>query len=382
MPALPLFAELPSVCARCDRLLGAGEASCPGCHTPAWALQEPDRRPEPIGLGEDDAPATSVAWPVPAPASPSVQPSQLRAAVPTVAAPAPRSYPPGGPRPTVPMATVPPAAPAAVPAQSPALPTSPRRAPVSVQRPPIGASPTGQVTARPGGAAAAATPASRYALTLLGGPARGKRLIVSETEVYLGSSQVKGDPSLSHQHAGFVVRAGRLYVHDHHSHSGVYVSIRGQEALPVGAWFSVGQRCFHFLGRLEAPAGRPGAPVVFGAPVPAAEPLFALEEMLVGGRPGRALASASNTLSIGTGERTDLCYPGDEGLAVIHCEFSPGVQSGLLRDLSGGLGTFVRLAPNVERRLYPGDRVRVGTQLLRVDQLAETAQQPPSTRAP
>jgi hypothetical protein len=219
-------------------------------------------------------------------------------------------------------------------------------------------------------------------LTLLGGPARGKRLVVSETEVYLGSSQIKGDPSLSHQHAGFVVRAGRLYVHDHNSHSGVYVTIRGQEALPVGAWFSAGQRCFHFAGRLEAPPGKPGAPVIFGAPVPASEPLFAVEEMLVGGRPGRALASASTTLSIGTGDRTDLCFPGDEGLAVIHCEFSPGVQSGLLRDLSGGLGTFVRLAPNAERRLYPGDRVRVGTQLLRVDQLAEPTPAPAPPSAP
>jgi hypothetical protein len=217
---------------------------------------------------------------------------------------------------------------------------------------------------------------------LLGGPARGKRLVVGEAEVFLGSSQIKGDPSLSHQHAGFVVRAGRLYVHDHNSHSGVYVSIRGQEAIPVGAWFSAGQRCFHFVGRLEAPPVRPGAPVIFGAPVPAAEPLFAVEEMLVGGRPGRALASASNTLSFGTGERTDLCYPADEGLAVIHCEFSPGVQSGLLRDLSGELGTFVRLAPGMERRLYPGDRVRVGTQLLRVDQLAEPANPAPPPRAP
>ncbi|MBM4381021.1 MAG: FHA domain-containing protein, partial [Deltaproteobacteria bacterium] len=118
---------------------------------------------------------------------------------------------------------------------------------------------------------------------------------------------------------------------------------------------------------------RPGVPVVFGAPVPTSEPLFALEEMLAGGRPGRALATASTTVSIGSGERTDLCYPGDEGLGVIHCEFSPGIQSGLLRDLSGGLGTFVRIPPGVERRLYPGDRVRVGSQMLRVDPVEETA---------
>jgi hypothetical protein len=214
---------------------------------------------------------------------------------------------------------------------------------------------------------------NRYALTLLGGAARGKRLVVTESEVFLGSSQIKDDPCMSHQHAGFIVRAGRLYVHDRNSLSGVYVSIRGQEAIAAGSWFSAGQRCFHFIGRLEAPAARPGAPVVFGAPVPTSEPLFAVEELLAGGRPGRALATASNTLSIGSGERTDLCYPADEGLGVIHCEFSPGIQSGLLRDLSGGLGTFVRIQPGVERRLYPGDRIRVGSQLLRVDQVAETS---------
>jgi len=197
--------------------------------------------------------------------------------------------------------------------------------------------------------------------------------MVSESEVFLGSSQIKDDPCLSHQHAGFIVRAGRLYVQDRNSVSGVYVSIRGQEAVAAGSWFSAGLRCFHFIGRLEAPPARPGVPVTFGAPVPTSEPLFAVEEMLAGGRPGRALATASNTLSIGSGERTDLCYPGDEGLGIIHCEFSPGIQSGLLRDLSGGLGTFVRVPAGVERRLYPGDRIRVGSQMLRVDPVAEAA---------
>jgi hypothetical protein len=37
--------------------------------------------------------------------------------------------------------------------------------------------------------------------------------------------------------------------------------------------------------------------------------------------------------------------------------------------LSGGLGTFVRLASGVERPLRPGDRVRLGQHVLQVENL-------------
>ena len=373
MPALLLFADLPFVCTVCDRCFPSGEPACPGCRTLA-ELPAAANGAAPMGLGDEDAPATSVAWSAPVSSSaavppPAVTPRTAPVQIPAGAQPT-RAAPAATSRPTAPMPSFAQgAAPIAAPPGTPPAQVPARRAP---ERAPATVRPAASAAARPAaGSPAPGVSSNRYALTLLDGSARGRRLVVSESEVFLGSSQIKDDPCMSHQHAGFIVRAGRLYVLDRNSVSGVYVSIRGQEAVAAGNLFAAGHRCFHFVGRLEAPAARPGAPVVFGAPVPTSEPLFAVEEMLAGGRSGRSLATASNTISIGSGERTDLCYAGDEGLGVIHCEFSPGIQSGLLRDLSGGLGTYVRLQPGVERRLYPGDRIRVGSQLLRVDQLAE-----------
>jgi hypothetical protein len=60
----------------------------------------------------------------------------------------------------------------------------------------------------------------------------------------------------------------------------------------------------------------------------------------------------------------DLSFPGDEGLALRHCELAPSAPGAILRDLSAGLGTFVRLAPGVERVLKAGDQVRIGQAVL------------------
>jgi len=56
----------------------------------------------------------------------------------------------------------------------------------------------------------------------------------------------------------------------------------------------------------------------------------------------------------------------DAQLAARHCEISPAPQGAVLRDLSGGLGTFVRLTAQ-ERPLKQGDRVRIGQQTLTVE---------------
>jgi pSer/pThr/pTyr-binding forkhead associated (FHA) protein len=71
-------------------------------------------------------------------------------------------------------------------------------------------------------------------------------------------------------------------------------------------------------------------------------------------------------LTIGQ-QQCDLSYPGDETLAPRHCEISPNGPGATLRDVSGGLGTFVRLPPGIERPLSAGDRVRIGQQVIQVD---------------
>lgn len=222
-------------------------------------------------------------------------------------------------------------------------------------------------------APAASTNAARFALVVVGGSAQGQRFRLAGAGFVLGRSRgailFPDDPFISAHHATFTVRDGRLYVRDESSASGIFVTIHGQEPLQPNTSFSVANRCFRYTGSVEPVPAQPGRPVVYGAPVPAAQAMFGVEELLVGGRPGRAILTASPLLTIGS-SKCDLSYPSEEGLAPRHCELSPQPPGAMLRDLSGGLGTYVRIAPATDRVLTPGDRVRVGEQILQVEAIA------------
>jgi pSer/pThr/pTyr-binding forkhead associated (FHA) protein len=63
----------------------------------------------------------------------------------------------------------------------------------------------------------------------------------------------------------------------------------------------------------------------------------------------------------------DFSYPQEEGMASRHCELSFTASGAQLRDLSGGLGTYVRVAPSMDRILRAGDRVRLGQHIVQVE---------------
>ena len=174
------------------------------------------------------------------------------------------------------------------------------------------------------------------------------------------------DTFVSPQHAAFRVKDGHLYVRDEQSVSGVFVSIPQQENIPILGSFCAGQRLFRYLGSVERRPAEPGRALTYGAPVPLGSILYALEEILVGGRSGRIFTSPGPILTLGLAG-CDLSFPSDVGMASRHCELSPLPNGALLRDLSGGLGTFVRLQPQQERLLHGGDRVRIGQQTLQVE---------------
>jgi pSer/pThr/pTyr-binding forkhead associated (FHA) protein len=175
------------------------------------------------------------------------------------------------------------------------------------------------------------------------------------------------DVFVSRHHGTFLLREGRLFVRDEGSVSGIFVSVLGGEAIQAGGHFAAGQHLFRFAGPLASPApSPPGGPATYGAPMRPGQQLYALEEVLVGGRPSRAVVTPGPNLTIGQ-HRCDLSYPGDETLAPQHCELSPNGRGATLRDLSGGLGTYVRLSPGVERPLTAGDRLRIGQQLIHVE---------------
>ena len=223
--------------------------------------------------------------------------------------------------------------------------------------------------AAPARPAAPAPVPSRYILSVTAGPARGQRFRLMANGCSVGRQRgailFADDPFVSPHHAAFRIREGQLTVKDEESVSGVYVAITTHELLMPGALFSVGPHVLRYVGPLLSRAVEPGKPRTYGAPVPQAGGLWGLEEILVGLRPGRAVVTAQPALTLGS-SGADLVFAPDPQLAARHCEISPAPQGAVLRDLSGGLGTFVRVATQ-ERPLKQGDRVRIGQQTLTVE---------------
>ncbi|MBI3183590.1 MAG: FHA domain-containing protein [Myxococcales bacterium] len=212
-------------------------------------------------------------------------------------------------------------------------------------------------------------PGPRYVVAVEAGPAQGQRFRLPASGAVVGRSRgailFPDDPFISPHHATLVVKEGKLFVRDESSTSGVFVGIQAQVTIPVEGEFAVGLRRFRFDGPLD-PTPAQGRVAMYGAPLPASQLHYRIEELLVGGRPGRAIVSSSSIITVGQG-RCDLSFPGDEALAPRHCELSPLPTGLMIRDLSGGLGTFVRITPGVERPLKLGDRLRIGQQVLAVE---------------
>ena len=131
--------------------------------------------------------------------------------------------------------------------------------------------------------------------------------------------------------------------------------------------FIAGQRLFRYTGPLGAPEPPPpGKPQTYGTPTDPGKSVHRLEELLIGGRVGRAVVSDQPRLTVGQGS-CDLSFPNEEGLAPLHCELKLTSTGALLVDRSEGLGTFVRVQPGIERPLTPGDRLRIGQQTLQIE---------------
>jgi pSer/pThr/pTyr-binding forkhead associated (FHA) protein len=243
---------------------------------------------------------------------------------------------------------------------------------------PVAASPSGILKgppARPSFQSSASqvagqqSPAPRFGLSIVAGPMRGQRFRVGTAGAQIGRSRglllFPEDPFISPLHATLFIRDGQLYLRDEASTSGVYVSINNSEVIPANTAFCAGARLFRYLGAIEpsVPWNRTDL-LVYGAPLPTQNVHFAVEEVMLGDRSGRCIVTEGPILTIGQ-TRCDFTFPSEEGLAARHCELIPKTFGAVLRDLSGGLGTFVRVVS--ERKLVPGERFRVGQQTLQVD---------------
>ncbi len=261
------------------------------------------------------------------------------------------------------------------------IPQAPGEGPPGLKRTASGSTPLPQVPGGRGGPArptfessgskppAPAPAGPKLGLTVLAGPARGQRFRLAATGAQLGRSKgailFPDDPFISPLHATISIRDGKLFIRDEGSTSGVYVSIHNTETIPAGGVFSTGLRLFRFIGAVEpSPPWNRTDVLVYGAGLPNNQVHYIVEEVLLGDRGGRCLLSPGPTLTVGQG-RCDFSFPNDEGLAPRHCEISPLPDGAMIRDLSGGLGTFVRI--DGERPIKAGDRLRVGQQTLQVE---------------
>lgn len=335
---MALFSRVGIICPQCDQLNPAGAPRCTACNGDL------------LGPG---------AWAAP--------PKQAQAGRPVATAEVAKSTDPEAI--TLPGAPFPDGLqPRAVPAPNQTTPLSAHRRQIPVLEhheptPPPGGQPPIPLKARvqPGGTA--------FVLTVLTGPRRGQRLRLAPHTVIgrtRGTLLLPEDPFISPQHATLWVREGRLHVRDESSASGVFVSISTQELIANGSCFCVGNRLFCYLGALPPAAIAPGGMVIYGAPLPPGGTCFGVEERLAGGRSGAAFVTAQPLISIGR-KNCDLSFPDDESLAPRHCELAPISDGAVLRDLSGGLGTLVRLQSGVERPIKLREQVRIGQALMRFE---------------
>ncbi|WP_309889087.1 FHA domain-containing protein [Archangium sp.] len=350
-----LLSALAVVCPNCDGHNPPRAQTCESCGT---------------ALVETAAPAKSSA----ARASPAPSPGKPGAGV---RSPLISGRPPEAPPGLRPASRTPPpiASAGGIPITARPIPGISARAPLtpgSGARPavPPPAPASKPAAAPPVTGARPAQTASRFGLSVVAGAAKGQRFKLPTTGCTVGRTRgailFAEDVFLSAQHATFLIKDGVLHVRDEGSSSGVYVTIPGTEPLTPYSFFSIGQRLFRFLGKLEAPPPLAGRPTVYGAPVPPGQGVFGVDEVLVGGRSGRCVVTSAPLMTIGQAN-CDFSYPQEEGLASRHCELSFTGSGAQLRDLSGGLGTYVRIAPSVDRPLRPGDRVRLGQHILQVD---------------
>jgi FHA domain-containing protein len=364
-----LLTNLGVVCPNCDELSPPGTAKCPSCGADAYGATPPAKAlAKPASVPPPPRPAGQATLPGLPPRLPT-NPQTPVSSAPTPQMPMPAAPRPSGPKAQPPGLSSRPAA-QVVDVVPPAIRPPPPRPAAPAPNPdqPI---PASELVRRPAAAPPPTQAApSKFSLAALAGTQRGQRVRLSMS-CQIGKSRgqilFSEDPYLSPLHASLTVRDGRLYIRDEQSASGTFVSVPGQEQIQQNAHFSAGLRLFRFMGLLNAPqsAARAGAAIIYGAPLPPGHVVYGVEEVLAGNRAGRAVVTGGALLTVGSA-KCDLSYPGDEGMAARHCELSPTPTGALLRDLSGGLGTYVRLS-GTERALNPGDKIRIGNQVLQVE---------------
>ncbi len=179
-----------------------------------------------------------------------------------------------------------------------------------------------------------------------------------------GGMRFPADDTLAPLAATFTYHADRLFVRDEGGPSGIFVRIFSPAFLAAGDTFSIGDKLVRFL-EVVPPPDQSGAHPRLGSMWPGAGPLLRVQMIHLGGIPGRTFARPA-PLRIGRA-LGEILITDDPFVSARHCELDLDRSGAVLRDLGSSNGTFRRLPIGGEQELAPGDTLRLGRNILRVE---------------
>lgn len=203
-----------------------------------------------------------------------------------------------------------------------------------------------------------------------GKPGRQYPIVDDQTDIGReeGNIVLPNDPYVAPRHARLTRRNGRFFVRDLESVNGVYVRLRAQERLQHGDLVLIGLEVLRFEVVSDAEKGLSPAvergTQIFGSPSAARN--MRLCQRTVEGVTRDVYYPTRDEAVVGR-EQGDIVFTNDPFMSRRHAAITRDPTSGTfsLRDLGSSNGTY--LAIRSERELTPGDHVRIGQHLFRLD---------------
>jgi pSer/pThr/pTyr-binding forkhead associated (FHA) protein len=183
-----------------------------------------------------------------------------------------------------------------------------------------------------------------------------------------GNILLAHDPYVSPRHARITQRQGRIYIRDLNSVNGLFWRLTGPHPLQHGDLLLLGLQVLKFE-IVESEEKGLGAAVQHGVALfgsPAAPRYARLRQRSVEGVDRSVFYLSSNETIIGR-ESGDIVFTSDAFMSRSHASIvrDPTSTSFTLRDLGSSNGTHVAIRGEIQ--LQPGDHVRIGQHLFRLD---------------
>jgi pSer/pThr/pTyr-binding forkhead associated (FHA) protein len=203
-----------------------------------------------------------------------------------------------------------------------------------------------------------------------GKPGRDYPIVDDQTDIGReeGSIVLPNDPYVGPRHARLTRRNGRFFVRDLESVNGVYVRLRTSERLQHGDLVLIGLEVLRFEVVSDAEKGLSPAvergTQIFGSPSTTRH--MRLCQRTVEGVTRDVYYPTRDEAVVGR-EQGDIVFTNDPFMSRRHAAITRDPNNGTfsLRDLGSSNGTY--LAIRSERELTPGDHVRIGQHLFRLD---------------